>query len=70
MVRYPLVLCHPTVCEECSRQFERLLRLAEIPPIVAEYVTTHSLMLALVAAGWHPDFPARRTPTWHAGRWN
>ena len=23
---YPLVLCHPQVCEECSRQCERLLR--------------------------------------------
>ena len=52
VVRYPLVLFDPQACEECSRQFERLLRLAEMLPIVAEYVTTHSLMLALVAAGY------------------
>lgn len=56
VVGYPLVLCHPQVCEECSRQCERLLRLVETPPIVAEYVTTHSLMLALVAAGYGVGF--------------
>src|SRR3546814_2607443 len=52
VVGYPLVLCHPQVCAECSRQCERLLRLVETPSVVAEYVTTHSLMLALVAAGY------------------
>ncbi|WP_297363093.1 LysR family transcriptional regulator [Thauera sp.] len=56
VVRYPLVLFDPQACEECSRQFERLLRLVEILPIVAEYVTTHSLMLALVAAGYGIGF--------------
>ncbi|TAH44718.1 MAG: LysR family transcriptional regulator [Betaproteobacteria bacterium] len=56
VVRYPLVLCHPKVCEECSRQCERLLRLVKTPLIVAEYVTTHSLMLALVAAGYGVGF--------------
>ena len=29
VVRYPLVLCHPQVCEEYSRQYERLLRQVE-----------------------------------------
>ena len=56
VVGYPLVLCHPQVCQECSRQCERLLRLVETPPVVAEYVTTHSLMLALVAAGYGVGF--------------
>jgi DNA-binding transcriptional LysR family regulator len=56
VVRYPLVLCHPQACEEYSRQCERLLRLVETPPIVVEYVTTHSLMLALVAAGYGVGF--------------
>jgi DNA-binding transcriptional LysR family regulator len=56
VVRYPLVLRHPQACEEWSRQCERLLRLVETPPIVAEYVTTHSLMLALVAAGYGVGF--------------
>lgn len=56
VVGYPLVLCRPQVCEECSRQCERLLRRVETPPVVAEYVTTHSLMLALVAAGYGVGF--------------
>lgn len=56
VVGYPLVLCHPQVCQECSRQCERLLRLVETPLVVAEYVTTHSLMLALVAAGYGVGF--------------
>ena len=56
VVGYPLVLCHPQVCAECSRQCERLLRLEETPSVVAEYVTTHSLMLALVAAGYGVGF--------------
>lgn len=56
VVGYPLVLCHPQACQECSRQCERLLRLVETPPVVAEYVTTHSLMLALVAAGYGVGF--------------
>lgn len=64
VVRYPLVLFDPQACEECSRQFERLLRLAEMLPIVAEYVTTHSLMLALVAAGYGIGFSsAAHVPT-------
>lgn len=44
------------MCAECSRQCERLLRLVETPSVVAEYVTTHSLMLALVAAGYGVGF--------------
>ena len=67
VVRYLLVLCHPQVREEYSRQYERLLRQGGDPPIVAEYVTTHLPMLALVAAGYGVDFPPRRT-WWHAGR--
>ena len=53
---YPLVLCDPQVCEGCSRQRERVLRTVDAQPTVAEYVTTHSLMLALVAAGYGVGF--------------
>lgn len=53
---YPLVLCHPEVCGGCSKQCEHLLRSADVPPKVAEYVTTHTLMLALVAAGYGVGF--------------
>ena len=56
LLRYPLVLCDPQVCEGCSRQRERLFRSVEARPIVAEYVTTHGLMLALVAAGYGIGF--------------
>lgn len=56
VVSYPLVLCDPQVCEGCSRQRERLFRSVEARPIVAEYVTTHGLMLALVAAGYGIGF--------------
>lgn len=49
VVSYPLVLCHPEVCE-------RLLRAVAAQPKVAEYVTTHDLMLALVAAGYGVAF--------------
>src|SRR3989344_2947304 len=56
VVSYPLVLCHPQVCEGCNRQLERLLRTVEARPVVAEYVKTHALMLALVAAGYGVGF--------------
>ena len=65
VVRYPLVLFDPQASGECSRQFERLLRLVETLPVVAEYVTTHSLMLALVAAGYGIGFSsAAHVPTY------
>jgi len=56
VVNYPLILCHPQACEGSSRQCEHLLRMVDARPVVAEYVTTHSLMLALVAAGYGVGF--------------
>lgn len=56
VVTYPLVLCHPEVCEGCSRQLEQLLRSVDVQPIVVERVTSHDLMLALVAAGYGIGF--------------
>lgn len=56
VMNYPLVLCHPEVCEGCSQQLERLLRHADVQPIVAERVATHDLMLTLVAAGYGVGF--------------
>lgn len=52
MLHYPLVLCHPEVCEGFSRQIERILRTVDVEPIVAERVTTLDLMLTLIAAGY------------------
>jgi len=53
---YPLVLCSAETCEGCSRQIERLLHSADVEPIVAERVSAHDLMLALVAAGYGLGF--------------
>jgi DNA-binding transcriptional LysR family regulator len=52
VLRYPLVLCHPEQCEGCSRQIERVLRTVDIEPQIVEHVTTHDLLLALIAAGY------------------
>lgn len=52
ILRYPLVLGHPEVCEGFSRQIERILRTVDVEPRVAERVGTQDLMLTLVAAGY------------------
>jgi DNA-binding transcriptional LysR family regulator len=73
ILQYPLVLCHPEVCEGTNRQIDRLLRTVSDEPIVAERVSSHELLLTLVAAGYglgltsairidsgqHPDIVAR-----------
>ncbi len=56
VVSYPLVLCDPQVCDGCHQERERLFRSIEMQPTVIEYVSTHSLMLALVAAGYGVGF--------------
>lgn len=56
VLRYPLVLCDPEVCEGCSRQVARVLRTADREPIVAEKVASHDLMVTLVAAGYGLGF--------------
>ncbi len=56
VVNYPLVLCHPEVCEGCNQQLERLLRSVDAEPTVVERVASHDLMLALVAAGYGVGF--------------
>lgn len=65
-VNHPLVLCHPEVCEGCSRQVERLLCSVETQPVVVERVASHDLMLALVAAGYGIGFSS----TAHLGACN
>ena len=52
MMRYPLVLCDPLVCEGHARQVERVLRRSDIEPLIAERVASCDLMMALVAAGF------------------
>lgn len=52
VLRYPLVLGDPYVCEGYVRQIERVLRQVDQEPLVAERVASVDLMMALVAAGF------------------
>lgn len=52
LLRYPLVLCDPQVCEGHAKHVERVLRRADMEPLVAERVATCDLMMALVSAGF------------------
>ncbi len=51
-LRFPLVLCHPEACEGCARQIERVLRMVDVEPIVADHVLSYDMLIALVAAGY------------------
>ncbi len=52
VLRYPLVMCDPLVCEGHARQVARVLRAVDAEPLVAEQVTSFDLMMALVSAGF------------------
>lgn len=51
LLRYPLVLCDPQVCEGHARHVERVLRRVDMEPLVAERVATYDLMMVLVSGG-------------------
>lgn len=51
LLRYPLVLCDPNVCESHAKHVERVLRRADMEPLVAERVASCDLMMALVSGG-------------------
>lgn len=52
LLRYPLVLCDPKVCEGHARHVDRVLRRADMEPLIAERVASCDLMMALVSAGF------------------
>lgn len=56
LLRYPLVMCHPEICEGYCRQVDRVLRTVEVEPNVAERATSLEMMLTLVAAGYGVGF--------------
>jgi DNA-binding transcriptional LysR family regulator len=58
LLRYPLVMCHPEVCEGYCRQVDRVLRAVEVEPNIAERATSLEMMLTLVAAGYGVGFAA------------
>jgi len=51
-LRYPLILCPPESCTGRHQQIEGLLRTVNIPPIVADRVSSLEVMLTLVGAGY------------------
>ncbi|MQT92513.1 LysR family transcriptional regulator [Pseudomonas helleri] len=56
VVRYPVIACHPGVCEGYCRQVGRLLLgLADEPNLVG-HATSLDMMLTLVAAGYGVGF--------------
>lgn len=58
VLRYPLVLGDPQVCEGYARHIDRLLRRVEMEPMVVERVASFDLMTALVSAGFALGFAA------------
>jgi len=52
LLRYPLVLCDPQVCESHAKHVDRILRRADMEPLIAERVASCDLMMALVSAGF------------------
>ncbi len=52
VLRYPLVMCDPHVCEGYCRQITRVLRAVDVEPLVAEEVASLDLMLTLVSADY------------------
>lgn len=60
LIRYPLLGCHPQICEGCHRQLEQLFQDLDDAPRISGYVTSLSMLLTLVAAGYGLGFT---TPT-------
>jgi len=52
LLRYPLVLFDPQLCEGYAKHVDRVLRRANMEPLVAERVASCELMIALVSAGF------------------
>ena len=52
VLRHPLVLCDPSICEGHARQVDGMLQRAGLEPLIAERVASFDLMMALVAAGF------------------
>ncbi len=51
VLRYPLVLGDPAVCEGHARQVDRFLRKLDQEPLIAQRVATFDVMMTLVSAG-------------------
>lgn len=52
VLRYPLVMCDPQVCEGHARQVARALRVVDQEPLVIDHVSSFDVMMTLVSAGF------------------
>lgn len=51
VLRHPLVLGDPTICEGYARQIDRILRWHERKPLIVQHVATFDVMMTFVSAG-------------------
>lgn len=51
VLRYPLALCDPAICEGQARQVERVLHRCAREPLIAQRVASYEVMMTLVSAG-------------------
>ena len=51
VLRYPLALCDPAICEGHARQVDRVLHRYEQTPLIAQRVASYEVMMTLVSAG-------------------
>lgn len=51
VLRYPLALVDPAICEGHARQVDRFLRQQAMEPLIAQRVATWDVMMTLVSAG-------------------
>ena len=51
VLRYPLALCDPAICEGHARQVDRVLHRYEQRPLIAQRVASYEVMMTLVSAG-------------------
>lgn len=51
VLRYPLALCDPAICEGHARQVDRVLHEHEQQPLIAQRVASYEVMMTLVSAG-------------------
>ena len=51
VLRYPLALGDPAICEGHARQVDRFLRKLAQEPLIAQHVATFDVMMTLVSAG-------------------
>jgi len=51
VLRHPLALCDPAICEGHARQVDRVLQRYEQEPLIAQCVASYEVMMTLVSAG-------------------